>query len=72
VVRRDPLDALIVGQRCDAGSKRLVAALQNALTLQRATHACSQLQHLDLHGDDPGEHHAEDRDPRSPADDAVK
>ncbi len=45
---------------------------QRRVELERASHTRSQLQHLDLHRDDPGEHHAEQRDPHPPADQPIE
>ena len=71
-VRRDPLDPLIVGERCNARPQELIAALERGPLLDRPAHARAELQHLDLHRDDPGEHHAEQRDPRAAPDDPVE
>ena len=43
---------------------------ERGAALERAADARSELQHLNLHRDDPGEHHAEQRDPGAAADDA--
>jgi hypothetical protein len=66
------LDPLVVAERRDAFAQRRVSGRQRRVELERAPHARSQLQHLDLHRDDSGEHHAEQRDPCPPADQPIE
>jgi hypothetical protein len=40
--------------------------------LQRPAHAGAELQHLDLHRDDSGQHHAKDGNPGAAADQPVE
>ena len=60
-----PLDALLVGELGDAGAQQLVLALQRGAALQRAADAGVELEDLHLHGDDPGQEHAQQRDPHA-------
>ena len=66
------LDPLVVGEGRDALAQRRVATREDGVLLQRAAHAGAELEHLDLHRHDPGEHHAEHRDPPAAADQAVE
>ena len=65
---REALDPLVVGQRGDARPQLLVRALKGGPALDRPAHVGAELQHLDLHGHDSSQHHAEDRDPGAAAD----
>jgi hypothetical protein len=67
-----PLDPLIVGQRGHAPAQLLVRVGQRRRLLERAAHARAELEDLDLRRHDPGQQHAEQRNPRPPADDAVE
>jgi hypothetical protein len=68
----DPLDALIVAQLSHAGPEQLVTTLKCGPALKRAAHAGAELEDLDLHGHDPGQEQAQQRDPGASADDLVK
>ena len=72
MARRQALDSLIVGQRRHAPAQLLVLVGQGRGLLERPAHARAQLEDLDLRRDDPGQQHAEQRNPRPSADDAVE
>ena len=71
-LRGEPRDPLVIGERADARPQRLVARLQRGAELNRAADARAELEHLDLHRDDPGEHQPEQWDPHASADDPVE
>jgi hypothetical protein len=66
------LDALLRAQRRDRRAQLRVLTLERARVLDRAADARVELEHGDLHGDDPAERDGDDRDPRAPPQEAVE
>ena len=70
--RGELLDPLVVAEGGHALTQGGVAAGEDGVALERAPHARPQLQYLNLHRDDPGEHHSEHGDPPATADQSVE